>query len=102
MHDPAKAELKKEKKINKLLKKSAWAIGAGIGMVLLKFLVAPFLGDNENAEKALGILGWCLVAYGATIVLSFVFLRKFLFKVNLLLTWVVMPVIFLKLFMDAF
>lgn len=102
MNDPEKAELKKEKKIKKLLKKSAWAIGAGIGMILLKTLVAPFLGDNEEAEKALGVLGWCLAAYGTSTILSFIFLRNFIFKIDFIMAWAVMPLIFIKLFMDVF
>ena len=96
-----KAELKIEKKTKKLMKKSAWAAGLGIGLLLLKFLVTPFIGDNEQAQKALFIFGWCLVAYGAITVLSFMFLKKFMFKINMLMTWVIMPMIFVKLLMSA-
>jgi len=102
MHDEHKAELKKEKKIKRLLVKSAWAMGLGVGLLLLKFVIAPMIGSNEQTEKALGIFSWCLIAYGGAIILTFMFLRNFLFKVNILLSWTVMPLIFLKLLMDAF
>lgn len=101
MHDQHKAELKQEKKQKRLFIKSAWAAGLGFGLLLLKFAIVPFLGENEQAEKALVIFAWCLIGYSAAIVLSYLFMRKHVFKVNLLLTWVVMPLIFVKLLTDA-
>jgi len=101
MHDLHKAELKQEKKTKRLLLKSAAAAGLGLGLLLLKFLIVPFLGDDPEAENALAAFGWCLIGYGAVIVLSFIFLKKHVFKVNLLLSYVVLPLLFLKLLMAA-
>lgn len=101
MYDERKAELKKEKKTGRILKKSAWAAGLGIGLILLKFLIVPLIGANEQAEKALVIFGWCLIAYGALMVLTFVFLRNFIFKINFVLSWIVLPLLFFKLLMKA-
>lgn len=100
MYDPHKAELKQEKKQKKLFIKSAWAAGLGLGLLLLKFAIVPFLGENEQAESALGIFAWCLIGYGVALVLSFVFLRKFIGKINFVLSWLVMPTILIKLLMD--
>ncbi len=97
MYDPAAAERKREKKIRRLLKKSAWAAGMGIGLIILRFIVAPYLGENEAAQDALFIFGWCLIGYGAATVLSFMFLRAHIFKINIALSWVIMPLIFIKL-----
>lgn len=102
MYDENKAERRKEKKIRRILKKSAWAMGLGVGFLLLKFLVVPFIGDNEQAEKALGVFSWCLIAYGLVIILTFMFLRDFLFKVNIALSWVVLPLLLVKLMTDIF
>ncbi|GEM_PF-994455 len=101
MHDPHKAELKKEKQQKRLLLKSAGAAGLGLGLLLLKFLIVPFLGENAEAEKALVAFGWCLIAYGGAIVLSFIFLKKHIFKINLLLTWIVLPLIVIKFATDV-
>lgn len=101
MYDVDRAEKNQEKKIKRLLQKSAWAIGAGVGLFLLKVVVVPFLGDNEAAERALVIFSSCLVAYGGILILAFVFWRKMLFKINLALSWVIMPAVFIKLLMDV-
>lgn len=101
MHDTAPLDPRKEKKIRRLLLKSAWSFGIGVGLILLRFAVAPFLGVQENAEKAVLLFAWCVIAYGGALVLSFVFLKKHMLTIDLILTWLVMPALFVKLLTDA-
>ncbi len=101
MNDLDKQERKKEKKIQRLLKKSAYAVGLGIGLLLLKFVVVPFLGESEQTEKALGLFSYCLILYGASIIVTFIVKKDWLIKVDLLLSWVIMPLILVKLLTDA-
>lgn len=96
-----KAEIKQEKKTKRLLKKSAWAIGGGIGLIVIKLLITPFIGDSPEIEANMVKAGLCLAGYGLAVILSFVFLRKFLFKIDLLLTWIILPLIALKLLMNV-
>ncbi|MCB9990414.1 MAG: hypothetical protein H6867_03410 [Rhodospirillales bacterium] len=101
MYDEDKAERRKEKKIRRILKKSAWATGLGVGLLILKVFIVPYIGDNEQAEKALSVFSWCLVFYGITMILSFLFLRAHIFKINIALSWVILPLLFVKLLMDV-
>ena len=101
MYDTDWAEKRQEKKIKRLLKKSAWAIGIGFGLFLLKIVIVPFLGSNEDVEKALLIFSLCLIAYGGILVLSFMFLRTMLSKIDLALSWVIMPAFLVKILMDV-
>ncbi|MCB9988341.1 MAG: hypothetical protein H6868_03290 [Rhodospirillales bacterium] len=100
MNDLDKYERKKEKKIGRIMRNSVLVLGIGIGLFLLKFLVVPFLGDNEQGERVLVIFSLSLMGYGVINVLTFMFLKDGLFKVNLLMTWVVLPLVLLKLVMD--
>lgn len=101
MQEDHKAELKKEKKVKRLLKKSAWSVGLGVGLLLLKFIIVPMLGIGETEAGAVTAFAWLLVFYGAAIILSFVFLRKFIFKINIVMSWVVLPVLAAKILMDV-
>ena len=75
-------------------------LGAGVGLFLLKFLIVPFLGNHEQGERVLVIFSLSLMAYGAINILAFIFFKNWLFKVNLLMTWVILPLILLKLVLD--
>ncbi len=99
MNDLAKQERKKEKKIGRIMRNGVLSAGIGVGLFFLRFLVTPFLGDNEEAQTALFIFSLCLMGYGALLILTFIFKRDWLFKINLVLTWLVFPLILLKMLM---
>ncbi len=101
MQEDHKAELKKEKKIKRLLKKSAWSVGLGVGLLLLKLIVVPLIGIGKTEQGALLAFAWLFIFYGASIILSYVFLRKFLFKINILMSWIVLPLLATKVLMDV-
>ena len=98
--DPEKRQRKREKKTKRLLRKSACAAGVGLGLFLLRFLIAPFIGNNEQANAALTGISLCLIAYGALIIVTFVAKKDWLFKADILLSWVIIPVIVLKFVLD--
>jgi hypothetical protein len=98
--DPDRHEQKKEKKIKRLLRKSAYAVGIGIGFFLLRFLIAPFIGDNEQANAAITIISLCLVAYGTLMIVTFIFKKDWFVKVDILLNWIIIPIIALKFIVD--
>ncbi len=106
MHDLNVANLrreeKEEKKIKKIMGRCAFAAGIGIGLFFLKFLVIPMLGleDNEAAVKAISAFSLYLVFYGVSLILIFVFKRDFVLKANMIMNWVVVPLILTKLAMD--
>jgi len=100
MHEPDRAERKQEKKQARIMRKSAYGLGFGVGLFLLKVLVAPLLGEHELAQAALGAFALCLFGYGAVILLVFLVKKAWLRPADLLLVWVVIPAILLKLILD--
>ncbi len=101
MFDPEKAEIKKEKRIARIMWRSLGAAGIGLGMLLMKLLVAPFIGDNPALEKAITSGSLTLIGFGALMTALFLFKKQWLPKAYLAMVWVILPVIFLKLLMDA-
>ena len=100
MDDFDKRELQKEKKTKRIMKKSAYGIGFGIGLYVLKFLIAPFIGDHDLAREALGAFALCLLTYGITTIAVFIFKKDWLAKADFLLSWIIIPMILLKLVLD--
>lgn len=82
------------------MRKSAYGLGIGIGLFVLQFLIAPFLGDHEVANKTLGAFVTSLLVYGGVNVLTFIVRRDWLGRVDMALVWIIIPAILLKLIMD--
>lgn len=98
--DPEKRERKREKKVKRLLRKSAYAAGIGAGLFVLRFVIAPFLGDSEQVNAALTGLSLCLIAYGVLLIITFVVKKEWLFRADMLLSWVIIPAIALKIILS--
>lgn len=102
--DPAalRREKKQEKKIKKIMRRSTFAAGIGLGLFFLKFLVIPMLGleDNENAIRVITAFSLYLIFYGVSLILVFVFKQKFVTKADMIMTWIVTPLMLAKLAMD--
>lgn len=97
MYDPEKAERKKEKRIAAIMLRSIGVAGVGAGLFLLRFLVAPFLGEDPEALAAIGAFSLCLIGYGGAMTFVFVFKRAWVPRAWLLMTWVVLPTVALKI-----
>ena len=106
MLDPEKAafkkEQKKEKRIAHIMWRSTGAAGAGVGLFLLRFLVAPFIGNDEQALHAIASFAFALMGFGGLMVVLFIFRRAWLPQAYLAMVWVVLPVILLKLLAGVF
>lgn len=102
MYDPAKAERKKEKQIANIMWRSVGAAGVGIGLFLLRFIVAPFLGENEKALDAIATFSLCLIGFGGLMIVVFICKRDWLTRVYPLMAWFVLPIILLKLLAGIF
>ncbi len=90
-------ELKRHKKEQKILFSSALTGGVGVGLFLLRFFVIPYLGENELAQNVIVFFAFALMGYTGIIVLTFMFARRWLMQVQFLLTWVALPVLFIKI-----
>ena len=93
---------KKEKKIKKVTGRAFIVAGLGIGMFFLKFLVIPMLGLQDDPEivNAISACSLYMIFYGVILALIFVFKRDFVLKANLILNYVIVPIIVVKLAMD--
>lgn len=100
--DALRREEKQEKKIKKIMRRSTFAAGIGIGLFFLKFLVIPMLGitDNEAAIKVISLFSLYLIFYGMLLILTFVFKRNLVIKADMVMTWIITPLMLAKLAMD--
>ncbi|PJB69830.1 MAG: hypothetical protein CO093_09570 [Alphaproteobacteria bacterium CG_4_9_14_3_um_filter_47_13] len=99
--DLEKAERKQEKRNSKIMLRSIGAAGMGVGLFLLRFLVAPFLGENKEALAALGLFSLCLIGFGGVMIAVYIIKKDWLSKIYMLMIWVVLPILFLKLFIGS-
>lgn len=97
--DEAAKEEKEEKRFKRIMRNAIIYAGVGIGLLLVR----PFFGgavEGETPDMATASLftsaGVALIGCGGLVVVAGLFLRKHLFKVNLLLTYGVMPIIIIK------
>jgi len=103
MQNPAaKAERKKEKKISNIMWRSIGAAGIGLGLLIMKLLVAPFIGDNPAIENAITTFSLALIGFGGLMIVLFIFKKKWLPSAYLLMLWLVLPAILLKLLAGVF
>ena len=91
-------EAKAQKKFNRTMRNAIFGAGIGIGLLLIKpfFIGTEEAGTSESTVALFNAIGFSLIGYGALIVVTGLFLRKILFKVNLVAFYIVLPVIILK------
>ena len=91
---------KLDKKINRVMKNGAYAIGGGAG---LWFMYALYPRE-KNAESIAGLFGYVaviLVIYGIIVLGTAIFRRNWAIPVNKLMVWIVLPTIIFVLFKNA-
>lgn len=95
-------EARAQKKFNKAMRNAVLSLGIGIGMMLVKpFFIGTEEGvSSESMARLFNMLGFSLIGYGALIILTGIFLRKMLFKVNFVAFYLLLPALILKALMD--
>lgn len=89
----ANKERKREKKIYKILKRSAIAVGVGIGFVVM----IPFLPDIADEDKMVemrelfSLTGMSVAGYGVFMTLVIFFMRNRILMVDALMNWFIVP-----------
>lgn len=106
-YDPERAEAekerKREKKIYKVVKRSAIAFGAGIGFIF----IIPFLPDVADAEKMEAmrelfvLLGKSISAYGAFMAIAVFVKRDKILLIDGLMNWLIVPTFGLWIVFEA-
>lgn len=93
---------KKERKIKKITGRAFIVAGLGIGLFFLKFLIIPVLGLKDDPEivQAISACSLYMIFYGAVLALVFIFKRDFVLKANLVMNYIVVPLIIMKLALD--
>lgn len=91
-----------QKKIKRVGRLSGWCVGLGIGLLLARF-IAPLIASGDSAasaKEALSNFGVALIMYGALMLTCFMFVQRHLLKINLIMTYLIMPILLFKMFMD--
>ncbi len=98
------AEIRKEKKAEKIFKKTALTGGMGLGLFLLSFIV-PLMYQSDTTDAMQSMFqkyGLYLILYVAAIVLTYVFQRKSIFFVDGLMRFIVLPTLLILFAIDAY
>lgn len=88
-----KRERKRDKKIHKIIKRSAIAFGAGLGF----FFMIPILPDIADKEKMsemrelFSLTGLSVAGYGVFMAIAIFFFRNRILMVDALMNWFIVP-----------
>jgi hypothetical protein len=73
--------------------------GAGFALYLLQRIFDGLTGSDAT-NAMIDNICLMLMAYAVTIIVSFIFFRKWVLKINMIMVYAVIPGILLKIFMD--
>lgn len=93
-------EEKLNKKIRKVGRSAAYAIGGGLGLFIIKVLF-PKEEGHEKITDMIGDIVTVLIVYGAVLLLSVIFKKKLAPLVASIMTWLIVPSWLIYLFMNA-
>ncbi|MCC7304706.1 MAG: hypothetical protein IT558_00435 [Alphaproteobacteria bacterium] len=92
-------EQRQEKKLFRIGRRAAYAVGAGVGAWFLKYLY-PRPEEADHIAAMLGPLGWVLIIY-AVIIMAFIILKKELAPmIDMIMMWLVVPALLFYIFMN--
>src|SRR3982750_3830899 len=92
------AEERLDKKLRRILRNSGWSAGLGAGLLLVHLF---FPGDQAGStNRAFAEFGAVFFAYGVSQLIAVIFLRKLATKINLLLTYLLLPAALIKLALE--
>lgn len=93
--DTVDQELLVNKQNKKVFKNVAYAMGIGVGFMLV-MPILPDIGDEakqDGMEAIYFVISYSLIAYSISLALGFFFLRPYVGLVAFILNWVVMPIV---------
>lgn len=89
---------KTRKKLNKIIRNAASAIGGGVGLILMKGF---FSVDVPQARDLFNGLGLWLIVFGVIVLATAIFRRDWVFHINSTMIFMVTPCVVIKLVLDA-
>lgn len=99
--NPEDKEERYNKKLRRVGMNSAWAVGIGVGAFMVRLIAPLIMEPSEDNNALLMGLGTALVVYGIAQLACMVFLRKKAVMISSVLTYIVMPAVLIKLWMDT-
>ena len=97
----AEEDTKTQKKIFKSLRSAAYCFGSGLGLM---FVPVWFDHENENQQvvDAFNNIGYYLIAFALSLLITFVFARKHIITLNSLIAFFGYPTILVIFGMDIY
>ena len=89
---------KSRKKYYKIIRNACSAIGGGVGLVLLKSF---FSVEVQKAQELFNGLGAWLIIFGVAVLLTAIFKKDWVFRVNSILMFILTPIVIFKLILAA-
>ncbi len=90
-------EAKRNKKINKVARNGAYALGVGVGLWFMNALY-PYEKEAENIASLFGYIALVLLVYGLISLATVMFKRNIAIPVNMLMVWLVLPTAIIMIF----
>ncbi|MGB4057916.1 MAG: hypothetical protein WBK77_07515 [Alphaproteobacteria bacterium] len=90
-------EQRQNRKIRKIARNGAFALGGGVGLWFMNALY-PYEKEAENMASLFGYVAMLLIAYGIIVLPCIIFKRKLAVPVNALMVWLVLPALLFMIF----
>ena len=93
-------ETKLAKKRGRIIRTSVWSVGLGIGLLVARYIAPLIMGESEIANTGFSGFGMALFGYGLAQLAVVVFMRRRATVICPVITYIIMPAVIIKLFMD--
>lgn len=93
-------EEKSQKKLRRIAKAGAWSVGIGIGLLIARLIAPLFIAPAESTDQLFLSVSMALVGYGLFQLGAVLFIGKHATKIDSVLTYLIMPAVLIKIFMD--
>ncbi len=90
-------EARRNKKINKVARNGAYAVGGGVGLLFMNALY-PYDPSAEKIASLFGYVSLLLIGYGALTLACVMFRRNLAIPLNIFMVWLVLPAALVMIF----
>jgi hypothetical protein len=93
-------EERQKKKTRRIAMAGAWSAGIGVGVLIARLISPVFMEPDEATNAIFSQASMALILYGIAQLASVLFLSRHAGKIDMILTYIVMPAVIIKIIID--